>query len=421
MAPPSRQVPGVTDAYGFDAGSGRLVHIHAHYQLVIGHDATKNYRLPIEEAYLASATRSGLFRVPAPEFEFAVFVVRMMLKHGTWDALVRQQTALSKSERRELEYLSARLERGRLWTLIADNLPLIDRALFERCERSLSPDALIRSRIKNGYELERRLAGYARRHRVTDTFLKLWRRGSWGIRRIAIDRWTRMRLEEGGALVAVVGGDGAGKSAAVSDLNAWLSRHFMVVKVHLGKPPRSFPTLAVKTLLFVGRLTGKDAPQTSLTTSPQASTLAIRGQIGLLRDALIARDRYRTYVRARRIAARGGIAICDRYPIPQIKLMEAARMTNLDRSAEAGWFGVFARREAQYYSKILEPDILIVLRVNPEIALERKPDEDETFVRARSGEIWELDWTGTTAMVIDAGRSRAEVLAEIKSLVWSRL
>ena len=80
--------PGIESFYGLDTAAGRLVHVHAHYQLVVGDDRTKNYRLPVEEAYLRSATRAGSFRLPSPEFEYVVFVIRMALKYCTWDEIV---------------------------------------------------------------------------------------------------------------------------------------------------------------------------------------------------------------------------------------------------------------------------------------------------------------------------------------------
>ncbi|MDP9300112.1 MAG: nucleotidyltransferase family protein, partial [Actinomycetota bacterium] len=78
--PAQKAFPGVFHSYGLDEASGRFVHVHAQYHLVIGDDMTKNYRLPIEEAYLDSAEQGPVFKVPAPEFEFVVFVIRMVLK-----------------------------------------------------------------------------------------------------------------------------------------------------------------------------------------------------------------------------------------------------------------------------------------------------------------------------------------------------
>ena len=75
----------------------------------------------------------------------------------------------------------------------------------------------------------------------------------------------------------------------------------------------------------------------------------------------------------------------------------------------------------KYYRQIMLPEVLIVLRVHPDIAIKRKVDEDAASVRGRSKEIWELDWLQTPASVIDAERPLAEVLSQVKALVWSEL
>jgi len=77
--------------------------------------------------------------------------------------------------------------------------------------------------------------------------------------------------------------------------------------------------------------------------------------------------------------------------------------------------------EESYYHQITSPELLTVLRVDPEIAVQRKTDEDAIFVRERSTGVWELNWDYTQAHVIDASRPQAEVLSELKSLIWSRL
>src|SRR5687767_2888111 len=41
-APGCREHPGVSHHYGLDRDTGRLVHIHAHFLLVVGDDTTKN-------------------------------------------------------------------------------------------------------------------------------------------------------------------------------------------------------------------------------------------------------------------------------------------------------------------------------------------------------------------------------------------
>ncbi|MEL7050741.1 MAG: hypothetical protein AAGM45_03020, partial [Cyanobacteria bacterium J06588_5] len=36
---PEKKLPGILNFYGYDKASGRFVHVHAHYQLILGQDA----------------------------------------------------------------------------------------------------------------------------------------------------------------------------------------------------------------------------------------------------------------------------------------------------------------------------------------------------------------------------------------------
>jgi thymidylate kinase len=138
-------------------------------------------------------------------------------------------------------------------------------------------------------------------------------------------------------------------------------------------------------------------------------------------DLLNARDRYRAYKRARREATNGRIVICDRFPIPEITLMDGGRGRRL-LEARDPLVRLFARLERRYYEHIRSPDVLIVLRVDPDLAVLRKRGEEhEAFIRPRAEEVWGADWTGTPAIVVDANRPKEQVLADVKALVWARL
>jgi thymidylate kinase len=77
--------------------------------------------------------------------------------------------------------------------------------------------------------------------------------------------------------------------------------------------------------------------------------------------------------------------------------------------------------EQRYYRAIGPPDVLIVLRVDPEIAVARKSEGDPEFVRARWREIWDVDRAAVSAHIVDASRSQEEVLAAVRSLLWSEI
>lgn len=417
-------LPGVVSYYGYEPSHGKLIHVHAHYQLVLGHDRTKNYRLPLEAAYLASATQQGLFYIPTPEFEFVVFVLRMVLKYSTWDAVVGRQAKLPASSQRELAYLLERVQWPEVNRILAQHLPVISADLFALCVKAIQGRCALHQRVKAGRLVEQKLHAYTRRSPEEDLFLKGWRRVENGIQRRLGRGVAKARMNGGGAMIAIVGGDGAGKSTAISGLAKWIGKEFAVKRLHLGKPRRSLLTRGVRSLVGIMRLPAKllhrGHPVQATTTTEDAN--AFPGYLALLLQLCTARDRYHTYVAGRRFVNDGGIVICDRFPLHQIKRMDGPQIAQLAGQRAKQWFiKQLSKREARYYAPIVEPEALAILRLDPELAVQRKPEEPASFVRLRSEEIWTADWQESSAHLIDAAQPKEAVLTELKTLLWSKL
>ena len=162
LTPGGREHPGVAHFYGLDRASGRLVHVRAHFQLVLGDDTTKNYRLPIEAAYLASTRHDEALPAPSVEFELALFVVRMMVKHATWDAVVMGLGRLSAREQRELAWLLARADLEATRAVVTHHLGGVGVALWDRCLASLTDGGSLRRRVSLGGEMLTALAPHGR-------------------------------------------------------------------------------------------------------------------------------------------------------------------------------------------------------------------------------------------------------------------
>lgn len=416
------QLPGVLDYYGYDQATDRFVHVHAHYQLIIGHDRTKNYRLPIEEAYLASATQGDLFKIPTLEFEFIVFVVRMLLKYGTWDAVLGREGKLPRAAREEFTYLQAQAKPSQIDAYLQQYLPFLTQTLFERCVQALQPGCPVWQRVSVSFQLQMALRPYARRTLPLDVSLKIGRRLVRAVYRRTVHDLPGKRLARGGMMVAIVGGDGAGKSTAVNELKNWLAREFDVVVVHMGKPAWSWATYLVRGLLKIGRWLGGLTPHSAAQISDEPNPPLHPGYSALLWEVCAARDRYWAYARARRLTTNGGIVICDRFPLPQIELMEAPQIERMvEPSQLRGFVKLLAKLERSYYPYFVPPEAIIVLRLDPEIAVQRKTTENPDYVRMRNTEIWKAAWQQTTAHVIDAGGAKGEVITHLKSLIWSGL
>ncbi|MGY1681901.1 hypothetical protein [Geodermatophilus sp. SYSU D01176] len=420
--PRRRQVPGVVHYYGPDAATGRFVHVDAQAHLVLGDDTTKNVHLPIERAYLASCTQGPLFPVPAPEFELAVLVLRLALKHGTWDAAAFGLASLRGSERRELEYLRARANEDDLRRVVDEHLPQIGWTAWSGYYRALLEDRSLATRLVAGRRVVAGAGELMRRRPAVDTALRCRRRVEWGIRHYVFGQRNTKRLVAGGGVIAVVGGDGAGKSTMVDGLARWLGGPFDTRVLHMGKPPRGPANLLVKGGIATARRAG--LLRTWLPNYPTADEHggAAPGTAWLLWQLVTATDRRRQHRRARAAAARGHLVVCDRFPLPQVTLMDGSRT----RWVPLGELTALGRRlasaEQRCYATMVAPDLLLVLRVDPDTAVARKQGVDPAhFVRPRSAEVFAADWDASGAVVLDASRPADDVLADARAAVWTSL
>jgi len=430
-APPRAAISGALEGVAYDTAADRLIRIRARHQLLLGHELTVNYRLPIEASCVGAAEQEGAFRVPAPEHDLIILVLRVLLRRSALDIVLGRAEVPQLARR--LADLRDRADPKRVRETLDRTLPMLGADGFQRCLESLRPGQSRFRRLKARLEVLRALRPHARRPLPIDVVLRLWRSAAGAAGRRSSRSSLKYRLASGGAWIAIVGGDGAGKSTVVDGINSWLSEHLGLAGVHLGKPRWSWTTTAIRAIVKVGQLLGMYPPESSFRETLEQKSIVSAGP-WLLREMCRARDRFASYLAARRFVAAGGLVISDRFPLPQIRLMDgplAQRLLDaLDGSRGADWLSLqrgsaiaraVVNREESYYRRYTPPEVLIVLRVDPEIAVQRRADEDVLAVRERSTEIWQVDWQHTNARVIDAGKTKYEVLAEVKAHVWSEL
>ena len=411
LTAPSHQVPGVVSWLGPDDALRRLIHIHVHFKLVLGRAETRHYHLPIERAVLESTVPGERFRLPAPAFELVLFVLQQTLRHDFF--MTRGAT------RERLDEIRPELLRLREQTTPADVSDVVERHLpdlspgdFARCVASLDPEVPHRARLAAAWMLASRLGAHAR----GGTLVHYTRRLLTKLRRSLgpNDDERGKSLVSGGAIIALLGADGAGKSTCAKSIVRWLGTGVRTCHAHLGLPEKTWSTLAagfaLKLAQRLDRMRGRKQP----------SSLA--AHLELFRHVCTARDRYILFRRMRRFATGGGIAVCERYPIPvSYALAGPSRARGLALDAESKIARGLRQLEEQLYDRMTPPELSIVLRVEPEVAVRRKTDEPEEYVRARARRMWTTDWTSAHARVIDAGRELEDVLAELRAVVWESL
>jgi len=403
VAPPWLQLPGVDSYVAYDQAGGALFHVHTYHRIVIGLPWRTTYAVPLAETVLAGATPSFVVRAPAPEHELLLVLLQAAQRSTVRDIVQRGRSDWIAATRRELQRLEPRAEWSKLVATIERDLPSVSVRLFERCLDAFLADASRWRTCMLARALTWGLRPFARRPALGATPRAIAARVASAIGLPAPVEGKG--LITGGRVLALVGGDGAGKTTCATELTAWLGRELATLRVHLGRPPRSLASLAAGCALKVARWLHA----------------GLAAYFELLRCVCTARDRYRLYRRAWRFAARGGVVIAERYPIPaNYALCGPSEEQGVQTGLDTGVARLLRRVEWTYYEWMRPPDATIVLQLDPELAVSRKTDEPEDYVRERAQIVWNTDWAGVDGVyIVDAGRALPEVLSDLKSLVWS--
>jgi len=400
-------LPGVTSYLAYERATGRLVHVHAYHQLVIGLPWRTILTPPLATAVLAGATRGFVVRAPAPHHELLLVVLQAAQRSTLRDMFLPRRAVWIKPVRRELQRLEPRVEWTDLVTTLEEELPSLPARVFENCLDAYLTHAPAWRRYLLGRAVLRGLRPFAHRPSLTAVLTAL----AWRIARAV--GWSPpvegKGLVGGGRVIALVGGDGAGKTTCATELVGWLGAEIATLRVHLGKPPRSLLTLLAAAALKLGRFHA-----------------GLADHLELLWCVCTARDRHRLYRRAWRFAGCGGVVIAERYPIPEnYALCGPSDAQGIATGLDTRLARMLRRVETRFYTSMRPADATVVLLLPPELAVRRKTDEPEAYVRARATIVWETDWAnvnsgdGAGAHIIDAGRALPEVLSDLKSFVWS--
>jgi len=433
VAPDGQGYPAIEDYLGFDPGTGRLFHLHVHYELVLGEQFVKNYRLPLENAFLCDPLLyKGLVKIPCPELELIVLAVRALLKYRDRDAvkdiLTIRTPGIPGATRHEfaclLEQISLDSVANILRTQVDCVSPEIVLDLLTCIQRTpRAGHRLYRLR----QQLRQELIPYqrhSRRQAATQYF-----RGILHHQLVLFPSFSsRKTPASGGQVIALIGADGAGKSTVIEELRRWLSWKLQVRLQYMGsQQPSDLSRLARACM----RAVGKTDRWWSSNWGGRSITGKLLHQLYRLSRNLyhlsVGRDRYRRSVAGRQLADHGVTVICDRYPLDAVfREMEGRPMDGPQIAAETGMaMGRVARLlsdwEQRIYQRIIPPDHIFVLHVSPEVSLQRKPDHDRTMVSAKSRALAQMDEGELPITRIDAEQPLEDVVRQVKTGVWNLL
>jgi thymidylate kinase len=433
ISPPGKRYPGVEDYLGFDPVTGQLFHLHVHYQLILGEQFVKNYRLPLEKAFLDNVyLYKGLIKIPYPELELIVLAVRALLKYRDRDIVKDifsiRSSGLPLEILREFKYLLDQTDPETISNALQSHAKFVRPEIVHELLRTVV------SSPRSGYllyrlrrDLRRDLSAYQRHNR-------------WSARRKYFGELLRRRLSflgvrsskktpmTGGIAIALIGADGAGKSTVVKELCKWLSWKLKVRRYHMGSQQ---PSRISRSLHVVFRMDRKAHRLWSGFVGEEH--ISSRGLLWLQRllynlySVSVGRDRYRRYMAGTLQAAKGCVVLYDRYPLAAIhrvmdgRPMDGPRITVDAEHRMDGITRALSRLEQNIYRKIHPPDCTFALHVSPEVSQQRKPDHELEMIEAKSRAIKQMDVQGLRSVEIDADQPLEQVLLQIKTTLWQLL
>ena len=423
-----RRYPHIEDYLCIDPASGRLVHVHAHFRLLVGEESVKSYRLPWEKEILDSRQWDEVAQFPAaePGRELLLLLVRAAIKrrHPSLHRRLlhaRSRASSASDERREFTWLKQRVASIQLTALAASllgshSVPAVE-ALYES---GMGTDNLVR--LYETAHLDRFLVsglGTTRLRRALRWSVAL---GAVVSRRAGlIARPSRRRLIGGGLIVAVLGADGSGKSTLVKSLDAALSKKLDVERLYLGSGDGPSSLLRRPLVLLRGwRQRRRVAAGAELLRAPGSGEATRPGRGGVLRTcervlwavslALEKRARVRAAARAR---ARGKIVVTDRYPQANIEGYNDGPLLG-DLAGSRWWpLRALSRWERSGYlpEQIAQPDVVLELIGSPRVLHERRPEMSmEAIIRKQEGILAIVFAPHVRVVRLDANASAQQVV-----------
>ena len=418
--------PMVEDWIGFDQESGRLVHLHLHFEMVTGHDGLKEFNLPWRREALDSRVfdkSTGIY-VINPNLELITLFARICLKSNVKQvvkAIINKydlRTGFKKDPTDEIQYLKKQVDWNEIDRILYEYYPqnkhnVIIQALQQESLDSSSFLSLfminwtmMRKYSRNNYlsllylvpfySFVLRVTGWMKRHNISNL---IYRKVVWSGK---------------GLSVAFLGQDGSGKSTVTNDIQKWLGWKLESKVFYFGSGDQYNPW------------------EKSVNAKIQGKSLFGR----LLKKVLsiFIYTRWGGYIKrlrkeSKHYISKGGIAINDRFPqnqYPGISDGPKLRINILDKNKIK-----FLRPVLEYFCIKEEnavtlvattpPDIVFKLLLSPEESIRRKPFEKYENVKQKHEIIKKLKFENSSIYEIDASQNYEKELKQIKTIIWNHL
>jgi thymidylate kinase len=219
-----------------------------------------------------------------------------------------------------------------------------------------------------------------------------------------------------GAIIAVVGSDGSGKSTLTADLLTELGKDRPTELIYLGQSSGMIVDW-VRGLPLIGPAVGRYLMRRGERAHVIDDKPAAPDGLTALVVHLLSRWRYHKFKRMLRLSRRGLVVVTDRYPQAEAPGFYFDGPGLNAKDAPKGFVRWLASREQRLYERMARhlPALLIRLNVDAETAHARKPDHKLSMLRDKARVIPMLRFNGAHILDLDGRSNYPQVLEKALS------
>ena len=410
---PIKSTHEVYDYLGYDTKSCRLIHLHVHYKFVIGEKYIKNYFIPIEKYYFKNSTSIQSVKVPDPNLELLVLIIRMHLKLDWFDMIrfvkyrklypdmiYSEFLLLNKkySPKKFCQYAELLFTSEEIDYLLKIRTNLLeDRSMFRGYQNKI-----YFKRLLSKYRLEKGCFFYLRKFYLSFRYFKYIQK---------VKSTKKKTFYKEGYSIALVGADGSGKSTIANELRDWFYWKIEVENLYFGIPKKSvllkIISLSRKAFnLFFGKISNKFKKSVN------------RILISFF-WIIVALKRKIEFNRMIRYKKKSGLVIIHRFPLEDFDNMDTPmdrpRIKKINKNES-----FISRIEENLYSNITHPNIIFILQSDLDTLRKRK---NNITINEHSCKVEAINGIKNKNNIvrIDATRPYDEVIGNIKKITWGMI
>ena len=402
----SRAYPGVKDFIYYDDKIDKFMHIHLHYQLVLGDRWMKCYRTPVERGLLLRRVWLKKYEtwIVSPEDELVLLIARMTVKFS--------HPFRSKKILKEIGDIKERV--GNLNSVLAEYPESFINA-SSNVLKNILLDVDIK-KVRSDMQTYRRMNILI--FKIVSTFRYLFRVYVEVNRRFIKNfSFGRRRFYNPGISIAFVGMDGSGKTSAIQRNIDYFAKQMDVKGVFLGSGQSGAPWYRKLAFIMFGTR-AKFSGHKRANTEKKYPLYYLLWAYSLLYEK---NNRMKKIFKSK---SNGMLVFADRWPQDSVdNTLDGCKFHNVNStSLLVNYIKKFEERMI-LRSKRLYPDIVIKFNIDPEVSLERKVDElsiDEA--RQASVDLQKIKWNEFSRVVdIDANKNIEQVDILIREAIWSAI